>query len=57
MVTILVSAVFRSVALIRGKALMWILDGAALIRRRCLFEVWRLLEEKQYMVFLFNILL
>ena len=57
MVNILISAVFRSVALIRGKALMWIPDGAALTRGRCLFEVWRLLEEKRYMVLLFNILL
>ena len=57
MVTILISAVFRNVALNRGKALMWIPDGAALIRGQCLFDVWRLLEEKRYMVLLVNILL
>ena len=57
MVTILISAVFRNVALNRGRALMWIPDGAALIRGQCLFDVWRLLEEKRYMVLLVNILL
>ena len=29
---------------------MWIPKGAALIRRRCLFETWHLLEEIRYRV-------
>ena len=49
-VTILITAVFRTAALIRGEALisMCIPKGVALIRGRRLFEARRLLEEIRY---------
>ena len=47
MVTILIYAAFKGVALIREEALvpMWIPNGAALVRWQRLFETRLLLEE------------
>ena len=49
MVTILISTIFIGAALIRERRLfLWIPEGAALIRGRCLFEDRRLLDEIRY---------